>query len=264
MGPGTPGDFQAVGIPLTPVDDTGREDPYPLATVTVQQNGQVVAQTQAVVPVSWEISCNLCHTPEAGESVANNILRAHDRLHGTDLVHQKPVNCSVCHSDNALVAPGQPGVSSLSSAMHTAHASRMGPVQYLASECYACHPGIRTACLRDVHLARGMTCASCHTSMAAVGDPARRPWLDEPRCDSCHTRAGFQFEQPGTLYRNSVGHGGVKCVTCHNSPHAITPTTTGVDNQQAIRLQGHAGTIDTCAVCHTQQPSDPFPHRPDD
>lgn len=106
-----------------------------------------------------------------------------------------------------------------------------------------------------------MRCTECHGEMQDVGDPVRRPWIDEPRCSDCHIRPGFEFEQPGTLFRDSRGHSGVQCSACHGSPHAITPTVTGVDNLQAIALQGHPGKIDTCIVCHTEQPGDPFFHR---
>lgn len=255
-------DWVVTGIPITPLNDAGREDPYPLATITVLEAGKVVARTQAVVPVSWEINCNLCHNT-AGISVATDILRAHDRLHGTTLESRKPVLCAECHADPALGAPGQEGVPTLTSAMHAAHAPRMDQVA-LANKCYACHPGLRTQCQRDVHFEIGLQCVDCHGGMEAVGDPARRPWVDQPRCGDCHARIGFEFEQRDTLYRNSVGHGGVHCTACHNSPHAITPTVTEIDNQQAIVLQGHAGKIDKCTVCHTEQPEDPFFHSRDD
>jgi hypothetical protein len=256
-------DFEATGIPVTPVEDDGRENPYPLALITVRNDaGTVIAQTQAVVPVSWEMSCNLCHnTP--GESTATTILKDHDRLHGSDLMNQQPVTCAACHSDNALGAPGLPGVSSLSAAMHTAHGPRMGQVN-MANDCYACHPGVRTDCLRDVHAQRGMTCTDCHGSMAAVGSPTRRPWLDQPSCGGCHQRPGFEFEQPGQLFRNSVGHKGVQCMTCHGSPHAVGPARTAADNAQAVRLQGHSGVINDCTVCHINTPGRPFFHKIDD
>lgn len=255
------GDFEVTGIPITPIDDLGRENPFPLATVTVKRNGVVVAQTQTVVPVSWEMNCNICHnTP--GISTATDILRAHDRLHQTNLEQQKPVLCSKCHADPALGQPGVAGVPDLSHAMHGAHAPRMTQAN-LAVPCYACHPGLRTKCLRDVHSSRGMTCMSCHGQMTNLAQAGRRPWVDEPRCGTagCHTRSGFEFEQTGVLFKDSRGHGGVHCEACHGSTHAITPTTTATDNVQAIALQGHSGPIGTCTVCHTQQPNDPFPHR---
>lgn len=259
MAPVADRQFLATGIPVTPVDDNGRENPYVLATVSAERNGVVVGTTQAVVPVSWEMSCTLCHnTP--GESVATTILKAHDRLHGTTLEASKPVFCASCHADAAVGSAGQPGISNLSSAMHTAHAPRMAAA-HLDNECYACHPGFRTQCQRDVHSLAGMNCNSCHTSMAAVGNPARRPWVDEPKCSNCHSRPEYQFEQPGKLFRDSLGHQGVACMSCHGSPHAITPAANAADNIQAIVKQGHAGVIDTCTVCHSSTPTETFPHR---
>ncbi len=263
-------DFEAVGIPITPIDDNGVENPYPLSLITVtNQAGTVLAQTQAVVPVSWEMSCNICHnTP--GESMATTILSAHDRLHGTDLLAHQPVMCASCHSDNALGTPGTPGVKSLSHAMHGAHDQRLTAAGITGAQaCYTCHPGYRTTCLRDVHSTRGMDCISCHGSMAQVADPNRNPWLQEPSCAGCHQsrRPTFEFEQPGTLFRNSVGHMGVQCLSCHGSPHAITPTSTKADNLQAIRIQGHTGPIGSaqgCTACHTSQPQELFPHRRSD
>ncbi len=252
-------DWVATGIPITPIDDNGQENPYPLAMVTVLRNGIEVARTQAVVPVSWEMNCQLCHeTP--GISVATDILRKHDQLHGTSLESQKPVLCASCHSDNALGAPGVAGVSSLSAAMHGAHAPRMATAN-LAVDCYACHPGIRTQCQRDVHYSNGHNCNFCHGSMADVADPARRPWIDEPHCSNCHTKAGFEFEEPGKLYKESKGHRGIHCGACHGSPHAITPTVMDVDNLQANAVQGHPGKINNCTTCHQTTPGDPFPHR---
>ena len=76
--------------------------------------------------------------------------------------------------------------------------------------------------------------------------------------------SGFEFEQPGVLFKDSVGHGGILCAVCHNSPHTITPTLTDTDNQQMVFQQGYPGTLNNCLVCHTSQPGDPFPHRRDD
>lgn len=259
--PGDPKVFEATGIPLTPTADSGRPDPYPLARIVATTTGGDVAETPVVVPVSTEISCNLCHdTP--GISTATDILRKHDVAHGTDLENQKPVLCADCHADPALGLPGQPGVPHLSAVMHGKHAGIVEQLP-LQNSCYACHPGIRTQCQRDVHLGKGIQCVDCHGGMAAMGDPTRAPWADEPRCGDCHQKNGFEFEEPGKLFKDSVGHGNVMCSACHGSPHAITPTLTDVDNLAAIQKQGHAGVIDTCTVCHTSQPSDPFPHRRD-
>jgi hypothetical protein len=261
MTPTGTNDWIASGIPITPINDSGTEDAYQLAKITVNTGSGIVATTQAVVPVSWEISCDICHTTP-GISVATDILRKHDQLHGTNLENQKPVACGKCH-EQPLLAPlglvGQAGVSTLSSAMHNSHASRMGAAG-LAVPCYACHPGSKTRCLRDVHFSAGKTCMFCHGDMTAVGSPSRRPWVDEPRCANCHARAGFQFEQANTLYRDSKGHHGVHCEACHGSPHAILPSVVAADNTQSIALMGRAGTINKCGVCHRSTPDDGFSH----
>ncbi|MDX2200059.1 MAG: cytochrome c3 family protein [Phycisphaerae bacterium] len=255
--------YDAVGIPLVPFDDSGIFDPYPLATVRVLNDAGVeVARTQSVMPVSQELNCKLCHEA-AGVATEVDILRDHDRLHGTTLEQNQPVLCAACHADVALGAPGVPNVPSLSSAIHAAHATRMGKVD-LANVCYACHPGVRTDCQRDVHLANNVVCIDCHGNMGAVGSPTRRPWVDQPRCGTCHSRPGFEFEQANTLFKDSRGHGGVNCFACHGSPHAITPTVTAADNLQATRLQGTPGALSDCLACHTQMPGEAFFHRLDD
>ena len=253
-------DWSAVGIPLTPLDDDLTENAYALAVITVSRAGQDLVQTQAVAPVSWEISCNICHKT-SGISPATDILRAHDTLHGTSLESSKPVTCGVCHGQPALGMAGNTSLPTLSRAMHGAHAPRMAQAQ-LQVECYACHPGKRTQCFRDLHFSHGMICNDCHGDMTSVADPSRLPWQTEPRCETCHQsrQPTFEFEQPGTLYRNSKGHHGIHCEACHGSPHAITPTVKIEDNIQAIAIQGHEGKIDTCTVCHSQQPEETFPH----
>lgn len=258
-------DWAVTGIPLVPIDDSGRESPYPLATIEVRRRdtNAVVARTQAVAPVSTEISCNLCHSTP-GISTESDIINAHDRLHMTNLRTDSPVICASCHGSAALGLSGQNGLTQVSTAVHGAHASRMGQIN-IPNNCYACHPGVRTNCQRDVHFTAGVTCTDCHGQMADVGNPNRRPWIDEPRCSNCHSRPNFQFEQAGTLYRDSVGHGGVHCSACHGSPHAMGPATTETDNTQANLLQGHSGVINDCTVCHgASGPPGSFFHSRDD
>ena len=265
MRPTGNGDWSATGIPITPLDDTMSLNPYPLARIAVVRKRKRVAITNTVVPVSWEISCNLCHG-EADGNVDLDILADHDRAHGTQLQLSTPVLCAKCHADPALGTVGVPGVSNLSSAMHRSHAPHMRKVQNLGNTCYACHPGFQTNCQRDVHLAKGIQCIACHGDMNVVGDSGRTPWVSEPTCASCHQkrRPNFQFEEPGKLFKDSRGHHGVHCAACHGSPHAITPTVTAADNVQAIKLQGFPGVIRKCTVCHRKRPDEPFEHRLDD
>ncbi len=256
--------FVAEGIPLTPFLDSAPTQlyPYQLVDVTAKDatTGAVLAQTTTVAPVSTEMHCDYCHASgkNPGGSYADpakNILAIHDRKEGTTLINQQPVMCARCHSDNALGAPGAAGVESLSQAMHQRHAN----ASFISKPaCYDCHPGPQTKCLRDVMYKEGKTCTDCHGTMKQVADPTRRPWIDEPKCGSCHESK--YAENPGKRYRDSVGHGGLYCETCHGSPHAILATTQPNDNIQNIQLQGEAGTLKKCSVCHTTTPDGPGPH----
>lgn len=275
--------FRIDGIPLTPYRDSAPTTwyPYQLARLVARDSttGQVLASTMAVAPVSTEMRCDTCHYDGAhGIATGNietNILALHDDEENTNLMGNRPVLCAECHGSNALGLPGDPDLPNLSRAMHEKHAPEdEAAVPGLdtavdpndgTNDCYLCHPGQVTQCLRDVMYSSGMRCMDCHGGTAQVADPNRRPWIDEPRCGDCH---GSQFaENPNTLFRNSLGHGGVYCEACHGSPHAILPTIQANDNIQNITLQGHAGTLDTCQVCHGLLPPGRGPHdlirRPD-
>ncbi len=254
---GPAGHYEVTGVPLTPYDDgnLATEQPYQLAQLSAYSGVTLLAQTEIVVPVSNEMTCSACHEPEDGETVDEAILRVHDEEHDTDLLGSRPVLCANCHGSNALGMAGDPELPSLSLAMHGKHAEE-------TNDCYTCHPGPNAQCLRDVMSEQGMVCQDCHgdvQNVATTIEQGRRPWLDEPRCGSCHTSE--YAETPGTLYRNSHNaHHGLYCATCHGSPHAIVPSREERDNRQNIALQGHEGTLDVCAVCHAETPDEPGPH----
>ena len=134
-----------------------------------------------------------------------------------------------------------------------------------------------------------MQCQSCHGNMSAVGSASRVGWIMEPNCQGCHTgtatsnsgqiRYTSVFETNGavrvptnrtfattlntpptgglnlSLYRFSVGHGGLQCSACHGSTHAEFPSSHVNDNLRNIALQGHAGVMSECTACHTNSPS---------
>ena len=255
-------DWIASGIPVTPVKDDGKSDPFQLALIRLvrKTDNVTLASTKAVIPVSWEINCNICHG-DAATRPAVDILRDHDRLHGTQLMKHRPVLCASCHADPALGSTGTPGVSNFSSAMHLAHAPRMGAAS-LKNSCYACHPGVNQECQRDVHKTVGIECQDCHGGMTSVGNPLRTPWVSQPTCAQCHEliNPDFAYEEPGKLFKESRGHGGVHCSACHGEQHAVGPAITAPDNFQAILKQGHTGPIDNCSVCHSRKPTEPFFH----
>ncbi len=253
--------FVAEGIPLTEFRDSAPTTPYPyqVAELVVKDTGgTVLATTQTVAPVSTEMNCVNCHddggTANPGISTGvmkQNILTLHDNNEGTSLMANRPVLCASCHSSNALGTPGINGVPNLSLAMHGQHKTA-------TNDCEQCHPGPQTKCFRGTMAEEGMNCQNCHGNMSDVANASRNPWLDEPRCETCH--GASHGENPNKLYRFSTGHGGVYCQACHGSQHAIYPSLQPNDNLQSILLQGEAGTIEKCAVCHTSTPSGSGPH----
>ncbi len=105
-----------------------------------------------------------------------------------------------------------------------------------------------------------MTCTDCHEGgMQALANENRTPWVDEPRCANCHDAQ--HAENPGKLFKQSTGHGGLYCEACHNSTHAILTSREAKDNLQSIALQGFAGTISKCTVCHLTAPASGGPHK---
>ncbi len=187
------------------------------------------------------------------------------------LVQNKPVVCQVCHYTPALdlaqVGPkaGAPGSEangrnqiahpSNSRVMHNHHGSLPGnlfpsipaPIQSangaitnqtqrlaaLENNCYQCHPGKNTKCLRGAMFNGGMLCSDCHGSMLQVGDDfsknvspskpgafilakdfytnpntPRVPWANEPGCGSCHTGdAKSRLSGPGLVVNTRDANG---------------------------------------------------------
>ncbi len=214
-----------------------------------------------------------------------NILLLHDKLNNTSLSSSQPVLCASCHYSPALDL-GHTGPSAvqkthqtMSRAVHGYHASRTTTTPPSGNACYYCHPGEKTQCARGVMDTAGLTCLDCHGTMTAVAQANRQPWSDLPKCQSCHTgdaasNIGGQIirrstytaspdtatfivatnkrfaEQDNTLYRNSVGHSGIACESCHGSPHAEWPSREANDNRTATTIQGHDGMITECTACH--------------
>ena len=242
------------GIPLTPYQDDNlvTESPFQLALIKVKDGGgNLLTETQPVIPVSNEINCvsSGCHNSEQA------ILNAHEQEGGFN-PNNKPVKCASCHSDNALGAPGVSGVPSFSRVIHEKHGS-------ITNDCYKCHPGPNTQCFRDVMHKGGMICQDCHGSVSNVAltiENGRQPWLQEPSCGATSCHGSNYAPETNKLYRQSRGHGNLYCSACHGSPHAIVPTEQANDNIQNIAVQGWAGTLNKCSVCHGIIPDLPGPH----
>jgi hypothetical protein len=259
----------------------------------------------AATATKYGITTPWSANPTLGIQTKENILVLHDGINSTTLNSNRPVLCASCHYSRAVdlnqVGPqgSQGGKPYLSRAMHSHHGKSIngtlpGPgnppivTGGAIDACYNCHPGTTTQCLRGAMATAGIGCQDCHGGLLAVGGvynlastgQPRDPWVDLPKCQSCHTGdvASYQgntlilrrayntvdpaatpriatnkrfAENDNTLYRFSLGHNGVACEACHGSTHAEWPVRAGLnDNITAQQIQGHTGPIIECSVCH--------------
>jgi len=157
--------FIAEGIPLTPIDDAGNHNTYPLMHLEARDpNGTLLASTDVVLPVSDELNCKACHAsgtsraaepndgwvndPDPERDVRLNILRLHDDYQGgapafadalaaahydagglfATATGGTPVLCARCHASQALPGSGLAGISPLTRAVHHRMAQVLDPL----------------------------------------------------------------------------------------------------------------------------------------
>lgn len=238
------------GIPLTPQDDAGHKNPYPLFHVAAHAaNGSLLAATNVVLPVSDEVSCKTCHASNSGLNARPlkgwvndpdperdyrlNVIRLHDDrqggnpdyagqlvtagydpsgLYATVTQLDKPIVCATCHASKPLGTVGVAGVAPLTTAMHRLHANVIDPATGLSLD----NDGNRSACY------------ACHEGPTTkflrgpMGNAVAADGTMEMQCQSCHgpmSRVGLQgrvgwLDQP-------------TCQNCH--------TGTAVHNNGEIR-----------------------------
>lgn len=230
--------FEGVGIPITPIDDAGRANAYPMMRLVARNTtGAVLATTDVVLPVSGEMDCRACHASGAGaearpaggwvnDPVAKrdyrlNILRLHDERHLDDAVYQSalaansfradglfntvtvaatPILCAKCHASEALGTAGAPGVNPLTRSMHAKHAEVTNPMNGLKMD----------------HIANRSACYQCHPGSAtrclrgAMGAAIAPDGSMSMQCQSCHGTMSQVGAANRTGWLDEPG-----CQTCH-------------------------------------------------
>jgi len=74
--------YAAEGIPITPIDDMGNLNPYPLMTVEARDaNNNIIASVDTVVPVASEADCAICHASQDVCSINPQSLTCDDIAH---------------------------------------------------------------------------------------------------------------------------------------------------------------------------------------
>lgn len=206
--------FAAYGVPITPYDDAGKPNQYPLMRLKATNSlGAVLAMTDIVLPVSDEMDCKLCHLSGSGAAAQPaagwiwdsnpgrdyrlNILRLHDELQMTNAeyaaalvtagfntnglfstvtVNGRAVLCAACHLSEALPDSGKDGISPLTAAMHGGHAPVLDPRNGLALDSES----------------NRLACYSCHPGSVtrclrgAMGRAVSTNGAMAMQCQSCH------------------------------------------------------------------------------
>lgn len=205
----------AEGVPLTPYDDAGVHNPYPMFRITASVGGMSLASTDIVAPVSDEMTCKACHAsgsppdarPDAGwvddpdpeRDYRLNAILLHDERRGGDpdyadmlaafgynrgglyatvTLDGKPILCATCHASNALGTGGAAGVAPLTTAMHSLHAGVTDPATGLLLE----ESSNRSACY---------TCHPGSTTRClrgAMGSAVAADGTLAMQCQNCHGR----------------------------------------------------------------------------
>lgn len=252
------------------------DDTHPISSA-------VLAAVQAKGYTSYQAS--LYQTALAGGSFNNPIMCA--SCHASNALNAAGVNTGVTDASGnplvpALTTSMHTQHSSVTLPGSTTTLDNMTDPTNVG--CYQCHPGTTVKCQRGAMTgtipgSTGATCYQCHGNLSRVGTSTRSGWLDEPTCQMCHqngttyatTFTSTDISPTGTqrtstdatfattpnapsagfsLYRFSQGHGSTECSGCHGAQHAEYPTNQANDQVYSVSLQGYAGRITECTVCH--------------
>ena len=242
--------FTGEGVPITPYDDAGRKNYYPMMRLVARNSsGDVLATTRVVLPVSDEMTCSSCHgsgsgpvampaggwinDPDPERDYRFNVLLLHDDLetgsarytaalagagynssglYATVTADGTPVLCDACHASNALPGTGMDGIPPLTRAIHSRHADVIDPRNGMTLD----ESANRSACY-TCHPGSETRClrGAMGSAVTADGDLAIQ-------CQNCHgnmSRVGAAgregwFDQP-------------TCQSCHSG--------TATDNNGQIR-----------------------------
>ena len=242
--------WEAEGIPISPYNDDGTKNYYPLVKVVAKDSsGTILAEAKTVLPVSDEMDCKRCH---ASNSILNdakpikgwvndsdqekdykyNILRLHDQL------QPNAVNDNV----TALQAKGY------NYDTKGLEATAIGGTPIL---CVACH---KSNALPGIGLELKSFTAAIHSRHANVTDPLTNMKLGDSNnrnaCYACHPGAETECLR-GAMgdAKNTDGSSKMQCQSCHGTMHAVGDTNReGWFDEPNCQACHHDGKQETSAI----------------
>ena len=243
--------YIAEGIPITPYDDAGRKNYYPMMKVTARNSaGAVLASTRIVLPVSDEMDCSLCHASGSGPAARPSAgwVNYQEPTAPPETVAQKDFRLNILrlHDDRQLLANP------------AAYRAALAATGYLTTGLYATATatlGAKPALCAHCHLSEALPGSgfgsitplteAMHAGHARVSDPANGMTLESAdnrsACYRCHP--GSETKCLRGVMGNAVATDGsmaIQCQNCHGSMSDVgSSSRTGWLNEP------------TCQQCHT-------------
>lgn len=254
--------YEAEGLPVTPIDDSGKKNFYPTVKVVAKDiTGNVLATTTTVLPVSDEMTCKSCHAsnsptndakPVAGwindpnleKDWKRNILRLHDERKLALPLYQQAL--SILNSQNSgyktngLLPTADSGQPILCVACHASNAYFDKRNKKSVMNGLVDSNGIRLAIRPFTQV--------LHDKHAGVKDPTTTPpnsltlndSSNRTACYLCHPGSKTQCLR-GAMGKATTANGDslMSCQSCHG-------------NMKAVGSSTRQGWIDepTCESCH--------------
>jgi hypothetical protein len=263
--------FRADGIPILPVDDSGRDNAYPLVRVQAIQGSTAVASTDVVLPVAAEADCQLCHAdpvdcadpglpPEIQSNQCNGIA-----------ISPTQVSNSTFAVETIDVAPGDTTEQKLLNAakinilrLHDAkHGTTLDTTRNVV--CASCHysPALDLAQVGPQNVGDTQQVGMISMSRAMHGHhgdlrvdgalvfpdmpppdqraPGEQQTILEQTCYQCHPGKRTQ------CLRGAMGGAGIVCQDCHGNMTQVGDDFTGTPAGDRVPWASEP----KCQSCHT-------------
>ena len=265
--------FRADGIPILPVDDSGRDNAYPLVRVMAKQAGVAVASTDVVLPVAAEADCQLCHADPI--DCQDETLPPEIQTNQCNGIAVSPTAVSHTEFDVEIIdtAPGDTTEQKLLNAakinilrLHDAkHDTTLDETRNVV--CASCHysPALDLAQVGpqsdqqgNISMSRAMH--GHHGDLQVDGElvfpdmpapdqrsPGDQQSILEQTCYQCHPGKRTQ------CLRGAMGGAGIVCQDCHGNMTQVGNDFTGPDliGDRAIGPRVSWASEPKCQSCHT-------------
>lgn len=209
--------FEATGVPLTPIDDAGKTNAYPMQEIVARDAaGNVLASAKIVTPVSTEMNCAACHAsnaalnfsadaePQAGwvndpdpeKDYRRNILRLHDEKEGGSSKFTDAL-AAQAYDPAGLLATADGGKPVLCASCHGSNAlpgTGLAGIPPLTQVIHSKHANVQepTSGTPLNQIASRDACYLCHPGTdtqclrGAMGSPKDAQGHNKIECQSCH------------------------------------------------------------------------------